>query len=440
MARPAKTDRICIVGAGPAGLSAAFFLTERGYANLTVLEKLEQVGGKARTWYVDGTPIDLGALDVAKGYQRVRALAQLVGQPLVRTAPMGVMDYGTGTATRKLSTLMSGVGKLRLGWLMAKYLYFTGLRYADFLEQPGLRGVPPDLTVPMSVWLERHGMSELRPIFDYACTNFGYGPVDVIPAAYLLRFMDFGDFLEVLAADLGLHSWPRNFANGYQGLWEGVAGRLPDVRLGVTIEGITRHPMTSEPVKVRVAGTPSPLVFDHVIVACCLDPSMPSLVRDLGAPERALFERVQVQPYSTTVVRMKGLPRMALGAIPIAPFGRTYCLIKNWDKGEGAAFYIMNPAGLPKETLYENIKSDMAGLKSLDGTPLDVRVEELLHHEDWRYFPHVLSEDLARGFYDEFERMQGAANTYFTGGLLDFETVGNTMRYSESLVERFFPA
>ena len=44
------------------------------------------------------------------------------------------------------------------------------------------------------------------------------------------------------------------------------------------------------------------------------------------------------------------------------------------------------------------------------------------------------------GFYDDFERMQGVGNTYFTGGLLGFETVGNTVRYSESLVERFFPA
>jgi predicted NAD/FAD-binding protein len=436
---PAKSDRICIVGAGPAGLSTAYFLAERGYTRVTVLEKNAQVGGKARTWYVDGTPIDLGALDVAKGYQRVRALAELVGQPLVRTAPMGVMDLRSGVATRKLSTLLATVGKLKLGWMVTKYLYFTGLRYADFLEQPGMTDVPEDLTAPMATWLERHGMGELRPVFDYACTNFGYGPVDVIPAAYLLRFMDFSDFMEVLAADLGLHSWPRNVKHGYQSLWEGVAGRLNDVRLGVTIEGITRHPMTPDPVQVRLAGGEM-LRFDHVIVACCLDRSIGTLVTDLAPPERALFGAIRTQPYSTTVCRIQGMPRIALGAVPVAPFGRTYCMIKNWDKGDGAAFYIMNPDGLPLDQLLANLRADMAALRSLDGTPLEVRVGEMLHHEDWAYFPHVSSADLAAGFYDEFERMQGGSGTYFTGGLLGFETVGNTVRYSESLVERFFPA
>lgn len=440
MPHPGKQDRICVVGAGPAGLAAAFFLNERGYTNVTVLERNTQVGGKARSWWVDGTPIDLGALDVAKGYRRIRALAELVGQPLVRTARMGVMDPRTGQATRQISTLTQGIGKLQLGWMLLKYLWFTGIRHANYLEQPGMQRVPPDLAVPMATWLERHGMAPLRPIFDYACTNFGYGPVDVIPAAYLLRFLDFSDFLEVIAADLGLHGWPRNFRNGYQSLWEGVAGRLPDLRLGVIIDGITRHPLTADPVQVRVAGASQPLGFDHVVVACCLDPSIGTLLHDLAPPELSLFARIRTQPYSTTIVRLRGLPRLALGAIPLAADGHTYCLIKNWDRGDGAAFYMMNPAGLPPERLFENLRADMAALRSLDGTPLDVAVEEILHHEDWRYFPHVSSADLAAGFYDDFERMQGVGNTYFTGGLLGFETVGNTVRYSESLVERYFPA
>ncbi len=438
--RPTKSDRICIVGAGPGGLSAAFFLTERGYTNVTVLEKNATVGGKARTWWMDGTPIDLGALDVGKDYSRVRALAELVGQPLVRTAPMGVMDFKTETASSQISTLMQSVGKFRLGWLLAKYLFLTGVRYADFLEQPGWTGVPLDLTTPMAGWLERHGLSELRPIFDYACTNFGYGPVDVIPAAYLLRFLDFSDMLEVLATDLGIRTWPRNFKNGYQSLWEGVAGRLGDVRLGVRIEGITRHPFTADPIHVQVAGEGPPQRYDHAILACCLDATMGNLLSDLSAPERALFGRITTQPYSTTVCRVKGLPRLALGAIPITTDGRVYCLIKNWDNGEGAAFYIMNHAGLPPEQLFANIRSDMAALRTLDGKPVEIRVDEIVHHEPHQYFPHVLSDDLAKGFFDEFERMQGAAHTYFTGGLLGFETVHNTMRYSESLVERFFPA
>jgi len=438
MATPQKSDRICIIGAGPGGLSSAFFLNERGYQNVTVLEKSELVGGKARSWWVDGTPIDLGALDVGRNYRRVRALAKLVGQPLVRTAKLGMMDPRTGVAASKLDRLTRGVGKLRLAWMMLKYLYLTGIRYANYLEQPGMQNVPPALTPPLSDWLHSHGMDDLRPMFDYICTNFGYGPVDVIPAAYLLRFIDFGNMLEMLSVDLGFRSWPRNFHEGYQSLWEGVAGQLPDVRLGVEIEGVTRHPDEADPVQVRIAGKSEPLGFEHVIIACCLDPSIGNLVRDLEEKQLALFCSIKTQPYSTTVCRIHGLPRISLGAIPLPPQGHTYCFIKNWDQGEGAAFYIMNRDGLTDEQLFANLRSDMASLSTLDGEKIEVRVNEIVHHENWKYFPHVLTDDLAAGFYDSFERMQGDNATYFTGGLLGFETVGCTMRYSEGLVQRFF--
>ena len=39
-------DRVCIVGAGPAGLTAAMYLEKKGYKNITIYEKSERVGGK----------------------------------------------------------------------------------------------------------------------------------------------------------------------------------------------------------------------------------------------------------------------------------------------------------------------------------------------------------------------------------------------------------
>ena len=44
----AKTDeRICIIGGGPAGLSAAMYLEKKGYNNYVIYEKLNKVGGKS---------------------------------------------------------------------------------------------------------------------------------------------------------------------------------------------------------------------------------------------------------------------------------------------------------------------------------------------------------------------------------------------------------
>lgn len=43
----AKTEeRICIIGGGPAGISAAMYLEKKGYQNYVIYEKLNRVGGK----------------------------------------------------------------------------------------------------------------------------------------------------------------------------------------------------------------------------------------------------------------------------------------------------------------------------------------------------------------------------------------------------------
>ena len=42
-------EKICIIGGGPAGLSAAMYLELKGYKNYTVLEKNDHVGGKCNS-------------------------------------------------------------------------------------------------------------------------------------------------------------------------------------------------------------------------------------------------------------------------------------------------------------------------------------------------------------------------------------------------------
>jgi cation diffusion facilitator CzcD-associated flavoprotein CzcO len=56
-----KNARIVIVGAGPAGLSTAWFLHKHGFDNVTVIERLGRIGGLCKSLTVDGMSYDLGA-------------------------------------------------------------------------------------------------------------------------------------------------------------------------------------------------------------------------------------------------------------------------------------------------------------------------------------------------------------------------------------------
>ena len=50
-----------ILGGGPAGLAAAYKLAQRGFVNVTVLERASRVGGNAGSFVIDGIPVDFGS-------------------------------------------------------------------------------------------------------------------------------------------------------------------------------------------------------------------------------------------------------------------------------------------------------------------------------------------------------------------------------------------
>lgn len=61
--------KLAIIGAGPAGLTLANALLQRGFGDFVVLEKEPEVGGLCRSKEVDGSPLDIGGghfLDVRR--------------------------------------------------------------------------------------------------------------------------------------------------------------------------------------------------------------------------------------------------------------------------------------------------------------------------------------------------------------------------------------
>ena len=51
---PRTHEKVCIVGAGPAGIDMAVRLKDKGFSNLTIFEKTGRVGGKCLDTVIDG--------------------------------------------------------------------------------------------------------------------------------------------------------------------------------------------------------------------------------------------------------------------------------------------------------------------------------------------------------------------------------------------------
>jgi protoporphyrinogen oxidase len=64
-------QRIAIIGAGPAGLTAAWQLKARGYTSVKLFEKNTRVGGKCCTPTINGNNYELGAVIVGPTTYRV---------------------------------------------------------------------------------------------------------------------------------------------------------------------------------------------------------------------------------------------------------------------------------------------------------------------------------------------------------------------------------
>ena len=74
-----KNIRICIVGGGPAGLSAGMYLEKKGYENYTIPERLDRVGGKCWSPTYNGRRYEMGAIMGVPSYYAVHDVEEFCG-------------------------------------------------------------------------------------------------------------------------------------------------------------------------------------------------------------------------------------------------------------------------------------------------------------------------------------------------------------------------
>ena len=79
------SPHVVILGAGPAGVGAAYELTRNGFTKVTVLEQRDTVGGNAGSFQLDGVWVDYGShrLHPACDPTILNNLRQLLGEDLL---------------------------------------------------------------------------------------------------------------------------------------------------------------------------------------------------------------------------------------------------------------------------------------------------------------------------------------------------------------------
>ena len=278
-------EKICIIGGGPAGLSAAMYLEQKGYTNYAILEKEDHVGGKCHSPHYNGRRYEMGAIMGVPSYYAVHDVEEFCG--ITHDGPKLNRNYKNGKGQvidpfnpkknpLKIPELMKMKKQLKkLGELLeTKYKGYDvnghrGVaegRYDGYAVTPGrekISGVNPnlkDLAMPFKDFCEMNGVELIQNIWIGPFTSFGYGYFDEIPAAYVLKYLDFQTTMNFVKVNL----W--TWKEGTQYIWEQLNEHLAhQARLNSDITSVERKDG-----KVYVTVNGEVEEFDKVIITAPL--------------------------------------------------------------------------------------------------------------------------------------------------------------------------
>ncbi len=460
-----KSIRIAIIGGGPAGLSAGMYLEKKGYENYTIFERLDRVGGKCWSPTYNGRRYEMGAIMGVPSYYAVHDVEEFCG--ITHDGPKLNRNYKNAKGEviepfepkkniLKIPRLLRMKKQIKkLGEILeTKYKGYDlnghrGVaegRYEGFSQQNAKRepvsGVNEnlkDLSLPFSEWCKKNGVELTQDVWIGPFTSFGYGYFDEIPAAYVLKYLDFQTCMNFVKVNL----W--TWKNGTQYIWEQLNEHLKHpARLNASIEKVERKDG-----KVYITVNGEVEEYDKVIVTAPLYiPNKRSDGQkgmdeyfDVREDEKKLFSKIDYERYDVLAVETKPedhpeISYYVFENMTPQTLGHLMVYYRRWKdtKDQVITTYALRKHKNRKEIPYEECKQTVLNDLKIMHNPASNVVNEWSVY----YFPHVFSEDYAAGWYDKVEAMQGKYDTFYAGEIMSFGDMDETAEYSRELVERFF--
>ena len=467
-----KNDRICIIGGGPAGISAAMYLQKKGYENYVVYERLNKVGGKCFSLQLDVNgetrSFETGAIMGAITYHAVHEVEEFGGishddGPNMRRNYRDLDGNEVFPFDPKVDkSLKKTLGLLKMKNQMKKAVEIMETKYNGY-DCYGHRGVAQgkysglskkldnslqmiegenpnlkDLALPFNEFCKLNGIEEIMRIWLAPYTSFGYGYFDEIPAAYVMKYLDTTTAIEFI--NTRLWTWK----DGTQSIYEAANKKLRNPAILNTEVIKIERPAEGEEGKIKVTvkrnGEESVEEFDKLIVTTPLDYF--AKYADARDEEAELFSKIVHEKYVDFVAdfgKGKGPTISSYFFENMEPerLGHAMVYYHRWEdlqKDCPCTIYALRNHTGDEDVSYEDTIKYMMEDMERCGLPVKERVFE----QESYYCPHVSPEDYAAGWYDKLDAIQGKQNTFYAGEILGFGDMEDTCAASKEVVERFF--
>lgn len=402
---------IAVVGAGAAGLAAAWELVRQGASGVVVFEAGADVGGKVCSTSVgtDARAAELGQLAIGAGYDRTLALARQVGVDVVSMA-------GRSFALQGDTIELEDLHAVQAAWVRWRHAVLDATA-TDALVDRCVFEVVASLDVDDAF---------TNPLARVLWTACGYGALTSTstPAIYLRRY------LERVAIDEPV---TLRVPEGNQHLWRAISKALAPravVSTGVAVTGISLAD-DGHGLAVRFASG-EVQHFAQVVVA--LPPAVAAAIIE-DDDVAALLRRYRPIAYRSALVTLPGLNARLLARAAAA--GAAWSGQRRGSSGRMVRVGTVDEQRLQRPQVlwgmpghedlfityqYGNDAEALDQAIADVAREIDIADPAVLASRQWDYFPH-LDVDQRRETEDALTKGQGQGGLWLAGAWRTFESV-----------------
>jgi hypothetical protein len=412
-----KRARIGIIGGGPAGLSIARLLKEKGHVDTVVFEAQPQVGGKSFSVHQGGTVVEMGTCYATFSHKVTNKWMKEYRMPMSglgdqRFDGADFMDY------------------INAGYGSALPLQVLKYRNAKAKLEKALKLPSPpqwaleEAAMPIRDWLKERNLGKIEHFFHRSTTNIAYGFVDEVPTIQALVWNDMQLIWSGLLKQLHMP------VEGWGEFWNKVASDL-DVRLNAKVKTVERMGELS-----RITTSSGEVQeFDQIICAIPVDDF--AALTTPTENEKFVIDSIIWNGYTTTLFAAENwfkdvhVEAYKQAVIPGAKLGQLLSARHDGHEADfGGDLYLSGQlsgdytADELKELLIQDVSSK-------GGT-----VKNIILQKMWKYHAMYKQDAVRDGLMKRLEDMQGELGTWYTGATFSYEAVSHITRFNVDLAQK----
>jgi predicted NAD/FAD-binding protein len=297
---PGKSGRLAVIGAGVAGLTAAYILQRKHH--VTLFEKNDYAGGHTHTVTVDkgpdaGLPVDTGF--IVMNHRNYPLLTRLLGQLNVQLqdSDMSFAYHDQASGLQYCGSSLGGVFAQRRNLVRPSFIRMLReiLRFYKEASADLQSGMPGDLSLGDYLARGRYQDGFIRHHVIPMGAAIWSTPCDRMMAFPALRFFQFLDNHGLLS--LGERpQWKTVQGGSHTYVKRMLAGFAGDVILNSPVRQVSRRPDGA----VVTLPDGQSMSFDAVVIAAHADEAL-ALLADVSDEEKSLLGAWAYQPNDTVL-------------------------------------------------------------------------------------------------------------------------------------------